>query len=122
MVQRLHDFFGHPAGQNRRQDDCQQHHHAHRVEHSHHQHQQGLLAGGNPQHAAVRQALCLIHPLFQQGIRLTHRAAGAVLQGLPDFLPLQMVLHLRRFGVGVEDYRAVALDPGQTEAFGFHGF
>ena len=91
------------------------------MQHTEQQHHQRFLAGGNPQHTAVGKPCRLVHPPFQKGIGLAHGAAAAVAQRLPNLFPLQMVLHLPGFGMGVVQHRAVGLNPGNPEAFRFHG-
>ena len=85
LIDRLHDLFGCPEGEEAGQRQQQKDDKGQRLQQSDKQDRHVVLGAGYPQHRAVIQPEGVINGLLREGVRLSHRLAGA---GFERFLDL----------------------------------
>ena len=117
-VQRLYDAPGHLPRQHRRQDEGRGDDQQDGRQHADQQHAHRHPAGGQTQHCAVRQPLCVVQHLLQQRGAVPAGLAHTGLQCLPHLLPLGVVLHGGRVRPGVVQHRAVSAQPRDAVILG----
>ena len=107
FIERLRDFPCHTAGEDGGENDSEDRHNAHRLDHAHNKHQKRLTADGDTQHCTVGQAAGSIDGALQQCIGMPRGTAGAAVQRFNDLLTVCMVFHCCRIRVSIVEHSAV---------------
>ena len=112
------DFFCEPRGEQEREPKREQRHKADRLSKPEHKRPERELHDRETEHRPVWQTLRGVKLAVGKRGGVAARLARAVLERLTDLLALEMVFHARGVRPGVEEHRAVRVDPGDAVVAG----